>query len=76
VPREPDEGCLTRRELEVLGLLEEGLSNKQIARRLGIELSTVKNHVHNVLAKLGVARRAEAVAVHRRGMVHLDSFMG
>jgi two-component system nitrate/nitrite response regulator NarL len=41
---------------------DEGLSNKQIAARLCIELATVKNHVHNILEKLHVSRRGEAVA--------------
>lgn len=50
---------ITRRELDVLNLLECGLSNKEIARALDLSLSTVKNHVHNLLSKLGVARRAE-----------------
>lgn len=53
---------LTGRELEVLELLDEGLSNKQIARRLGIEVATVKNHVHHILEKLQVDRRGEATA--------------
>jgi DNA-binding NarL/FixJ family response regulator len=53
---------LTRREHEVLRLLDEGLSNKEIAQRLCIELPTVKNHVHRILEKLAVHRRAEAVA--------------
>lgn len=53
---------LTCREAEVLGLLAEGLSNKQIARQLSIEYQTVKNHVHHLLTKLGVSRRGEAVA--------------
>jgi DNA-binding NarL/FixJ family response regulator len=53
---------LTRRERQVAALLEAGLSNKEIARRLSIELPTVKNHVHNILEKLGVSRRGEAVA--------------
>jgi two-component system nitrate/nitrite response regulator NarL len=53
---------LTAREHEILGLIDEGLSNKQIARRLCIELSTVKNHVHNILEKLRVDRRSEAAA--------------
>jgi DNA-binding NarL/FixJ family response regulator len=56
---------LTGRELDVLQLIDEGLSNKQIALRLHIELSTVKNHVHNILEKLQVARRAEAVRLVR-----------
>jgi DNA-binding NarL/FixJ family response regulator len=50
----------------VLALLEEGLSNKEIAARLYIEVATVKNHVHNVLGKLGVHRRTEAAARFRR----------
>jgi two-component system nitrate/nitrite response regulator NarL len=53
---------LTRREGEILALLRDGLSNKEIAALLRIELSTVKNHVHNVLTKLGAARRGEAAA--------------
>ncbi|HEX9766888.1 MAG TPA: response regulator transcription factor, partial [Nitriliruptorales bacterium] len=47
---------LTRRELEVIDLVDQGQSNKQIARRLGIEVATVKNHVHSILEKLGVSR--------------------
>jgi DNA-binding NarL/FixJ family response regulator len=57
---------LTRRELEVVALMDLGLSNKQIAARLQIELATVKNHVHSILEKLGVERRGEAV-VRARG---------
>jgi two-component system, NarL family, nitrate/nitrite response regulator NarL len=53
---------LTPRETEVFGLIAEGLSNKQIARRLCIELPTVKQHVHHILEKLQVSRRGEAVA--------------
>lgn len=56
---------LTAREMEVLELLEIGLSNKQIANRLSIRLATVKNHVHSILAKLNVRRRGEAVAALR-----------
>jgi DNA-binding NarL/FixJ family response regulator len=52
---------LTRRESEVIGCLHEALSNKQIARRLDIQVATVKNHVHNILKKLAVHRRADAV---------------
>ena len=53
---------LTRREAEVLGLIDAGLSNKEIAHRLHIELPTVKNHVHHILEKLHVRRRGEAAA--------------
>lgn len=56
------EARLTAREGEILGLIDDGLSNKQIARRLSIELPTVKNHVHNILEKLHVHRRYEAAA--------------
>jgi DNA-binding NarL/FixJ family response regulator len=60
------DGGLTARELEVARLLDEGLSNKQIALRLGVEVPTVKHHVHHILEKVGVARRGEAVARLRR----------
>jgi DNA-binding NarL/FixJ family response regulator len=53
---------LTARETEIVGLIDQGLSNKEIAQQLGIEVATVKNHVHNVLEKLRVRRRAEAAA--------------
>ena len=56
---------LTKRELEIVALIEEGLSNKEIASRLCIGLPTVKNHVHNVLEKLNVRRRADAAEVVR-----------
>jgi two-component system, NarL family, nitrate/nitrite response regulator NarL len=56
---------LTVRELEIIELIDEGLSNKQIATRLCIELTTVKNHVHHILEKLQVNRRAEAAAIVR-----------
>jgi two-component system nitrate/nitrite response regulator NarL len=66
--RDPaDATTLTVREREVVHLIAEGLSNKEIAARLCIELATVKNHVHNILEKLEVSRRAEAVA--RLGIV-------
>jgi two-component system, NarL family, nitrate/nitrite response regulator NarL len=54
---------LTTREMEILRLMQEGVSNKTISRHLGIELSTVKNHVHSILAKLGVHRRGEAISL-------------
>ncbi len=55
----PESAQLTRRELQVMVLIEEGLTNKQIARRLQIEQQTVKNHVHNILVKLALRRRTE-----------------
>jgi len=57
---------LTAREREILEFLDRGLSNKEIARGLGIEVPTVKNHVHNILEKLKVHRRGEAAALIRR----------
>lgn len=52
---------LTPRELEVLELIGQDLTNQQIAERLVIEVGTVKNHVHNILDKLGVSSRRDAV---------------
>jgi len=57
---------LTAREAQILQLLQQGLTNKLISRKLGIELPTVKNHVHSLLGKLGVHRRAEAVLLMLR----------
>jgi two-component system, NarL family, nitrate/nitrite response regulator NarL len=56
---------LTVREREIVGLIDEGLSNKQIARQLCIEVPTVKNHVHHILVKLQVERRGAAAAMLR-----------
>ncbi len=56
---------LTRREREVIGLIEEGLSNKEIAVCLRIEVQTVKNHVHNILEKLRLGNRREAAQYAR-----------
>jgi two-component system, NarL family, nitrate/nitrite response regulator NarL len=58
VSPEPTAG-LTSRELQVVELIKEGLSNKEIAQRLCIELPTVKHHVHHILSKLDVSRRAD-----------------
>lgn len=56
---------LTDREREVLALIAAGLSNPAIARRLTVELSTVKTHVSNILSKLEVSTRMEAAALAR-----------
>jgi two-component system nitrate/nitrite response regulator NarL len=66
--RPRDRAELTRREREIVALIEEGLSNKEIAGRLVIEVATVKNHVHNILEKLRVGSRGEAAAALRRGI--------
>jgi two-component system nitrate/nitrite response regulator NarL len=56
---------LTARELEIVDLIGRGLTNKQIARQLFIEVATVKNHVHHILEKLEVHRRSDAVELVR-----------
>lgn len=56
---------LTSREIAIVELISDGLSNKEIAQRLGIAVATVKNHIHNVLEKLRVRRRADAAACLR-----------
>jgi two-component system, NarL family, nitrate/nitrite response regulator NarL len=65
----PGEGSSTRlttREQEVAVLLDEGCSNREIAERMHIEAGTVKSHVHNVMRKLGVSRRAQVAARMRK----------
>ena len=57
---------LTPREIEVVNRIAEGLSNKQIAEKLFIEVQTVKNHVHNILDKLQLHNRLEAVRYARQ----------
>src|SRR6267378_4711403 len=57
---------LTPREREILELIDSGLMNKEIASALSIELTTVKNHVHHILEKLGVTHRAAAAAKVRK----------
>lgn len=56
---------LTSREIQILRMLEAGLANREIAEQLCIAVHTVKNHVHSLLTKLGVASRAQAAAIAR-----------
>jgi DNA-binding NarL/FixJ family response regulator len=56
----PTAGGLTSRQYEVLRLLQEGQSNKRIARTLGLRESTIKVHVRQIMRKLGVANRTQA----------------
>jgi two-component system nitrate/nitrite response regulator NarL len=57
-----DDAGLTPRELEVLQLIGENLTNQEISEQLVIEVGTVKNHVHSILDKLNVSSRGEAAA--------------
>src|SRR6266567_4709784 len=67
------QAALTNREVDVLQLVARGMRNKEIAAELRISEETVQGHVKNILAKLSVHDRTEAVAVAiRRGIVHLD----
>ena len=64
------ESPITNRESEVLGLLADGLANKEIGGRLGISSHTAKFHVESLLRKLGAVNRAEAVREGiRRGLI-------
>ncbi|HEY1340346.1 MAG TPA: response regulator transcription factor [Bryobacteraceae bacterium] len=63
---------LSAREVQVLELIVQGLANKQIAYNLSIAEHTVKNHVKNILSKLGVQDRTQAAtAAIQRGIIHL-----
>jgi DNA-binding NarL/FixJ family response regulator len=66
---EPQGPTVTRRELEILRLVAEGLSNKEIGKRVSITEGTVKNHVHNALEKLHMDNRIQAAAyIVRQGL--------
>ena len=69
---EPEPEELTEREREVLALLAEGRSNKEIAKALGVTERTVKGHVGNVLGKLGVVSRTQAAVYAMRHGLALD----
>lgn len=70
LPCKPDKYGLTPREYDVLGWLVQGMSNKQIARQLGIEEQTVRNYLRPIFQKFGVARRVELlIKVYEQGMV-------
>jgi PAS domain S-box-containing protein len=67
VPTAPDgNGALTRRELEILRIISTGLNTKDAAEKLHVSPATVRNHVQNILGKLGAHSRLEAVAYATR----------
>lgn len=65
---------LTSRQTKVLQLIENGFSNKEIARKLNIQPATVKNHVHQILERLNVKSRCEAASVYRRVANHVSLY--
>ena len=67
---------LTAREQQVLDLIAEGLTNRQISSNLIISESTVENHIHHIFVKLGISNRAQAVAhaFHLRISLSADVF--
>ena len=68
----PLTGGLTPRQRQIVPLIEQGLSNKEIARLLGLELATIKNHVHSILGRMQLTRRGQVTFRHCRllaGMV-------
>lgn len=67
---------LTPRERQIVSLIDRGLSNKQIARQLNLESSTVKNHVHSILGKYQVGRRGEAAAKFRESQKNKEKRSG
>jgi DNA-binding NarL/FixJ family response regulator len=68
-----DHAPLSARELEVLDSIAQGLTNRQIAHSLGVKEETIKMHVRNIMDKLQVQDRTEAVTLaHRRGIIHLS----
>jgi NarL family two-component system response regulator LiaR len=60
---------LTERERQVLAAMVDGLNNKQIAEKLTVSLSTIKSHVSNILLKLSITSRTEAVAIALRNSI-------
>jgi DNA-binding NarL/FixJ family response regulator len=64
---------ITRRELEVIALIAEGLGNAEIGDRLGIRAQTVKNHVNRIMGKLGAKRRVEVGLFALKHRLHLRS---
>jgi DNA-binding CsgD family transcriptional regulator len=73
-PEAADAPPLTRRETEILNHVAAGLQNKEVALKLDLSLATVRNHIHNILDKLGVHSKLEAVALSfRKGWIARNS---
>lgn len=73
LPNNPSKAALTERECEILRLIAKGHTNKEIARILVVATGSIEWHVHNIIRKLGVASRAQALAqaIHL-GYLNLD----
>lgn len=74
-----ERSVLTAREAQIVRLIDAGLSNKEIARRLNIEVATTKSHVHNLLGKLDLQRRGQVslwVRAHQRALLPSPSSSG
>lgn len=69
---DPVSGTLSLRENQILALIAEGLTNRQIGERLGIAEKTVKNYVSGLLAKLGMSRRTQAAVYSAKRERHTD----
>ncbi|MFJ3233649.1 response regulator [Streptomyces sp. NPDC086787] len=75
-PRTPDFPQLTDREREILALIGEGLTNRQIGQKLYLAEKTVKNHISRLLAKLGVERRVQAAVIATQTQAARDHAAG
>jgi DNA-binding NarL/FixJ family response regulator len=76
-PQQPDALAeLTERERDILALIGEGLTNRQIGQRLYLAEKTVKNHISRMLAKLGVERRVQAAVIASQALAHHDGEHG
>jgi two-component system, NarL family, nitrate/nitrite response regulator NarL len=74
-PANPSRPAPTAREVQILQMIGEGLSNKEIARRLNIGVATTKSHVHNLLGKLGLQKRGQAASWIRKHQVQPEPIL-
>jgi len=66
IPFSDDDSTLSKRELEILGLLDKGMFSKEIADRLFISVNTVNNHRQNIIRKMGLSNTSEAISYARK----------